>query len=237
MGHWAHKSTLGMRYHIIWVFPSSPMVQASALERDGWPVDWLIRVTYCTHEVRDCMAKGASIWSFHLHGISYNVWCNLLQVVDDKWWWFWDNTCRELRKKEIMGHAWPLIRTCGWTVPTFGVTWFLSPSWVLRAGKAQRSGQSTNLDHLWHISKISRKFKLLLPLALIQTKRLFPVRVMNIMLQDSFSVRTMESTPVSTPTLSICDSTYPWWALGAGATIKRWNNKSPCHYLDRMALD
>ena len=136
--HWAHKLTLGMHYHIIWIFPLSPMVQASALGCNGWLVDWLIHVTYCTHEVHDCMAKGASIWSFHLHGISYNVWCNWLQVVGDKWWWFWDNTCRKLRKKEIMGHAWPLTRTCGQTVPTFRVTWVLSPSWVLQAGKAQR---------------------------------------------------------------------------------------------------
>src|SRR6266481_3294481 len=96
------------------------------------------------------------------------------------------------------------------------VTLMSSMSW-----KGERSGQSANLDHLWHISKISQKFKLLLPLALIQTKRLFPVRVMNIMLWDSFSVRTMELTPVSTLTLSICGFTYPCWALGAGATTKR----------------
>src|SRR6266436_9366441 len=38
---------------------------------------------------------------------------------------------------------------------------------------------------------------------------------MNIMLQDSFSVRTMKLTPVSTLTPSVCGSTYPCWALGA----------------------
>ena len=156
--------------------------------------------------------------------------------------WLHDQGCIHLVfpplwEKEIMGHAWPLTRTCGQTVPTFRVTWVLSPSWVLWAGKVQRSGQSTNLDHLWHISKISWKFKLLFPLALIWTKRLFPARVVNIMLWDSFSVRTMESTPVSTLTPSICGSTYPCWALGARATTKRWNNKAPCCYLDRMALD
>src|SRR5258705_12403717 len=36
-----------------------------------------------------------------------------------------------------------------------------------------------------------------------------------------FSVRTMKLTPVSTPTPSVCGSTYPCWALGAGATTKR----------------
>ena len=40
----------------------------------------------------------------------------------------WGHVGKVYHDKEIMGHAWPLIRTCGWTVPTFRVTWFLSPS-------------------------------------------------------------------------------------------------------------
>src|SRR5258708_15998225 len=40
-------------------------------------------------------------------------------------------------------------------------------------------------------------------------QRLFPVRFMNIMLQDSFSVRTIKLTPLSTPTPPICASTSP----------------------------
>src|SRR5258708_37895318 len=48
----------------------------------------------------------------------------------------------------------------------------------LQGGKEQRSGQSTNLQYLWHIPQISQKSKLLLSSALIWTNRFLPVSPM-----------------------------------------------------------
>src|SRR5260221_561671 len=90
-----------------------------------------------------------------------------------------------------MGHAQPLTRTCGQTVPTFRVTWVLFLSCDLQAGKEQRSGQSTNLHYLQHIPQISQKSKLLLPSALIWTNKFLPLRLMTS--RGIFSVGTMES--------------------------------------------